>query len=591
MDIAHKQTEKILSQIERRVRKEYRQASKEVEQKLDRYFAAFRRKDEAKRELVKSGELSEQDYKAWRTSQLAVGKRWENMKDQLAQDYTNATVIARNISDGYMPEVYAINHNFATYQVETSAKVNTSYTLYSQQSVERLMRENPDILPQVGRTTQELIDSGVLKKWEMKNIQSTMIQGILQGESINALAKRMAYDVGATNYKDCVKHARTMTTATQNAGRVDGYKRAEKMGIDMEQEWVAVLDGRTRHEHRQLDGQRRPVGEPFEVDGYKLDYPADPKAPYYLIMNCRCTLIGQLKGFERDTKEYRQDPELDGMSYDEWKQGKKKQPKKRTEQPEKAPKQSATVKTPSATPKSENKPEIHTDNMDDYNWVVNAAKSDKIDHNPVAMAEKQLTGDEIIAKIAGGDETKGSCASLSMVYAANKCGIDIEDFRGGRSQELFSRYSNIEKALKAANAEIVDTMVKKEASGAAEVIKQIAKDKEYILITGKHAAVIRKTDAGLQYLELQSNFDHRNGWQPFEKDAYQNTIMTLRRRFGCRKTEEKIGKAFGNPLTIEKHVRLIDVDTIQPTEEFKDILGYINTSTGKQKKGAKGGTK
>lgn len=322
MDIAHKQTEKILSQIERRVRKEYRQASKEVEQKLDRYFAAFRRKDEAKRELVKSGELSEQDYKAWRTSQLAVGKRWENMKDQLAQDYTNATVIARNISDGYMPEVYAINHNFATYQVETSAKVNTSYTLYSQQSVERLMRENPDILPQVGRTTQELIDSGVLKKWEMKNIQSTMIQGILQGESINALAKRMAYDVGATNYKDCVKHARTMTTATQNAGRVDGYKRAEKMGIDMEQEWVAVLDGRTRHEHRQLDGQRRPVGEPFEVDGYKLDYPADPKAPYYLIMNCRCTLIGQLKGFERDTKEYRQDPDLDGMSYDEWKKAK-----------------------------------------------------------------------------------------------------------------------------------------------------------------------------------------------------------------------------------------------------------------------------
>lgn len=322
MDIAHKETDRILTNIERRVRKEYRQASKEVEQKLDNYFAAFRRKDEAKREAVKAGEMTEHDYKQWRTSQLAVGKRWESLKDQLAQDYTNTTVIARNISDGYMPEVYAINHNFATYEVETSAKVDTSYTLYSAESVERLIRENPDILPQVGRTTQELIDSGVLKKWEMKNIQSTMIQGILQGESINHLAQRMARDVGATNYKDCVKHARTMTTATQNAGRVDGFKRAEKMGIDMEQEWVAVLDGRTRHEHRQLDGQRRPVGEPFEVDGYKLRYPADPEAPYYLIMNCRCTLIGQLKGFERDTKEYRQDPDLDGMTYDEWKQNK-----------------------------------------------------------------------------------------------------------------------------------------------------------------------------------------------------------------------------------------------------------------------------
>ena len=333
MDIAHKETDRILTNIERRVRKEYRQASKGVEQKLNNYFAAFARKDEAKRAQVKTGELSDHDYKAWRTSQLAVGKRWEDMKEQLAQDYTNATVIARSISDGYMPEVYAINHNFATYEVETSAKVDTSYTLYDAQSVERLIKENPKILPQVGRTTQELIDSGVLEKWEMKNIQSTMIQGILQGESINHLAQRMARDVGASNYKDCVKHARTMTTATQNAGRVDGFKRAEKMGIEMEQEWVATLDGRTRHEHRQLDGQRRPVGEPFEVDGYQLKYPADPDAPYYLTMNCRCTLIGQLKGFERDTKEYREDPDLDGMTYDEWKNAKTKPAKEPSEKP------------------------------------------------------------------------------------------------------------------------------------------------------------------------------------------------------------------------------------------------------------------
>jgi hypothetical protein len=419
----------------------------------------------------------------------------------------------------------------------------------------------------------------------------------LQGESINALAKRMAYDVGATNYKDCVKHARTMTTATQNAGRVDGYKRAEKMGIDMEQEWVAVLDGRTRHEHRQLDGQRRPVGEPFEVDGYKLDYPADPKAPYYLIMNCRCTLIGQLKGFERDTKEYRQDPDLDGMSYEEWKQGKKKQPKKRTEQPEKAPKESATVKTSSATPKSENKPEIHTDNMDDYNWVMNAAKSDKIDHNPVAMAEKQLTGDEIIAKIAGGDETRGSCVSLSMCYAANKHGIDVEDFRGGKSQKLFSRYSNIDKVMKSANADIVEHMVEVEAKGAAEVLKGIEEGKEYVLITGSHAAVVRKAKEGLQYLELQAPYASENGWQLFAQDYGKGSFFTytiedtLHDRFGCRKTADKQKLWDGTTFIRKRKVRLIDVDSFEPTEEFKDILGYINTSTGKQKKGAKGGTK
>lgn len=322
MDVAHKETDAVLTKIEKRLRKEYKQATKEIEKKLDDYFAAFRRKDENKRRLVKDGTITQKEYNDWRYGQMCVGKRWEDMRDKLATELSRVDAIARNISDGYMPEVYAINHNFATYQIETGAKINTSYTLYDAQSVERLVRDNPQILPRIGRTTQELIDKGILKKWNMKNIQSTMMQGILQGESITKLAKRIAADVGAMNYKDCVRHARTMTTATQNAGRVDGFKRAKGMGIDIMQEWVATLDMRTRHAHRQLDGQRRPVGEPFEVDGYELQYPADPAAPYYLTMNCRCTLIGQIKGFERDARAYRHDPAIDGMTYDEWKNGK-----------------------------------------------------------------------------------------------------------------------------------------------------------------------------------------------------------------------------------------------------------------------------
>lgn len=322
MDVAHKETDKILENIEKRLRKEYRQATKEVEQKLDNYFAAFRRKDEKKRALLDAGEITQKEYNDWRYGQMCVGKRWEDMRDKLAADLANTDAIARNIADGYMPEVYAVNHNFATYQIETGARLDTSYTLYDAQTVERLVRDNPDVLPQIGRTTQELIDKGVLKKWNMKNIQSTAIQGILQGESITKLAKRMANDVGASNYKDCVRHARTMTTATQNAGRVDGFKRANDMGVDVMQEWVATIDGRTRHEHRILDGQRRKVGEPFEVEGEKIMYPADPTAPYRLIMNCRCTLIGQIKGFERNTQAYREDKDLDGMTYEEWKQAK-----------------------------------------------------------------------------------------------------------------------------------------------------------------------------------------------------------------------------------------------------------------------------
>ena len=431
MDVAHKETDKILEDIEKRLRKEYRQATKEVEQKLDNYFAAFRRKDEKKRALLDAGEITQKEYNDWRYGQMCVGKRWEDMRDKLAADLSKTDVIARNIADGYMPEVYAVNHNFATYQIETGARLDTSYTLYDAQSVERLVRNNPDVLPQIGRTTQELIDKGILKKWNMKNIQSTAIQGILQGESITKLAKRMANDVGASNYKDCVRHARTMTTATQNAGRVDGFKRANDMGIDVMQEWVATIDGRTRHEHRILDGQRRKVGEPFEVEGEKIMYPADPTAPYRLIMNCRCTLIGQIKGFERNTQAYREDKDLDGMTYDEWKQAKAPKKAKATQA---AP---AQTQTKSAQPKTTANA-IHTNNMDSYNWLQNAATSDKIEHNAVKTMQTPLKSEQIIEKLAGGDQTNGSCASLSICYAANKCGIDVTDYRGGLSQRLFN---------------------------------------------------------------------------------------------------------------------------------------------------------
>lgn len=47
--------------------------------------------------------------------------------------------------------------------------------------------------------------------------------------------------------------ARTAVTAAENAGCVDSYSRAKSLGIELEQEWMATLDVRTRSSHRKLD--------------------------------------------------------------------------------------------------------------------------------------------------------------------------------------------------------------------------------------------------------------------------------------------------------------------------------------------------
>ena len=73
-----------------------------------------------------------------------------------------------------------------------------------------------------------------------------------------------------------------------------------------------------------MDGQRVPVGTPFKVDGYEIEYPGDPGAPGFLIYNCRCTLMASLKGFESDASDLslRNTNKLGGMSYEEWKNSK-----------------------------------------------------------------------------------------------------------------------------------------------------------------------------------------------------------------------------------------------------------------------------
>lgn len=324
-DPAHKETENLIKQMEKRISKEYAQAEKEVQVKIDDYFDRFRLKDEKWREWVADGKKTAAEYKQWRIGQMAVGKRWESMKQTIAEDFAHTDQIARSIVKGYMPEVYATNFNYGTYEVEVGAKVNTSFTLYDRQTVERIMRDNPDLLPAPGKKVSKAIAEGKAVRWNKQLIQSVMTQGILQGESIPKLATRLAKEVGDSDRKAAIRNARTMATGAQNAGRVDSYKRAEDMGINMEQEWRATLDMRTRHEHRQLDGQRQKVGDPFTVDGYEILFPGDPSAEGFLVYNCRCTLRGVVAGLEPQARKYRDESAIEGLTYDEWKAQKKSQ--------------------------------------------------------------------------------------------------------------------------------------------------------------------------------------------------------------------------------------------------------------------------
>ncbi len=224
----------------------------------------------------------------------------------------------------------------------------------------------------------------------------------------------------------------------------------------------------------------------------------------------------------------------------------------------------------------------NTSHTEAYNDILKAMKINdyKIEHREVGLLKKYLSDDEIIKKLSGADRTDGSCASLAFAYTGNKNGLDVTDYRGGQSREFFSTNGYIKKIMKLDGVKCQTVKVKKEAFDTAKIIKELPVDKEYYLAVGKHAAIIKNTEKGVMYLELQSS--RENGWKYFASDG-RTTSETLMKRFGARKTvDRKFGEVW------EKEVVIAEVDSFKDNEEFRDILGYINTATDKQEKGEGG---
>lgn len=316
--------------LEYRINQYYRQAERELQEKIEKYYKDFDRLDQKKKELVNSGKLSEADYKTWRHNKIMTGKVWEQRKDVISRDLYNTNYKARNMVYDELPDIYASAHNFATYQIENGAHVDTSYTLYNKEAVERLIADNPDMIPY-----QEINKKKDIS-WNKKNLQAVMIQGVLQGESIPHLAKRLSKTVVQKNRACAIRNARTMATSVYNGGKMDAFKRAKALGIDMKVRWRATFDDRTRDSHRRLDGEVVEVGQPFSNG---LTFPCDMSFLNNLksggsekvinfskgcreTYNCRCTIQGVVKGLEPRAIKYRSDKAV-GIPYEEWKKGHK----------------------------------------------------------------------------------------------------------------------------------------------------------------------------------------------------------------------------------------------------------------------------
>ena len=209
-----------------------------------------------------------------------------------------------------------------------------------------------------------------------------------------------------------------------------------------------------------------------------------------------------------------------------------------------------------------------------YDALLTKLNEMGVTYNPVLNHSSKLSDEEIIAALSGGDLTRGSCASVGLAYIGQRQGWNVLDFRGGDSQQFFSNGLNLAYLSKADGLSVIRAEGKTSLTVGNRLLKKCETGKEYYLCVGRHASIVRKTNDGtLQYLELQSAT--RSGWTNFDG----NPRSTLHSRFGC--TTASSGSDF-----------MIDIGASNfATDDFKSLLGYINTAKDGQRKGSHGSAK
>lgn len=316
-DLGHKLTDKELAKLERRIATLYREAGEELQATIDAYFEQFKKRDEEMKALigtVQNGkEWTEADYKQWRLNQIGRGERYQAMCDKVAHRVTDANAVAVSYTNDATPGIYSLNRNFAAYTIE-SVTGNVGFDLWDEQTVKRLIVEQPGLMPYYPK--ERALKRGIDLAYGKKQITASVTSSILQGKSIKGMADDLQLRITTMGRSSAIRTARTAVTGAQNAGRMDSYAAAEKMGIKLKKEWLATLDARTRHSHAMLDGEQVAQDKKFS-NGCR--FPGDPQGPPWEIYNCRCTLIAAVDGVDTsDGLRRTRDGLISDVTYAQW---------------------------------------------------------------------------------------------------------------------------------------------------------------------------------------------------------------------------------------------------------------------------------
>ena len=301
-------TDARISLLKRRYGAEYRKAIKELDEKAKSYFE--KRKPEIDRMLQKleNNEITKDYYLHWFQTNMGTGIWYEQMATELANDLYTINERCCEIANTNIVRTYNECYTWETYNIEKNLNINTSFVLVKDSTVKQLAKGIPSMK----------MDKVKDIAWNVKNVNTQVMQSVLQGEDLFQLRNRFK-TITNMNMNVAYSRARTAMTCAENMGSLDSFERAKGLGIKVKKQWLANADDRTRPTHVLLDGETKETDEPFSNG---LMYPGDSSGSFDEIMNCRCDMLSVI---DDDISEVNWDicservNDTD-MSYEDWKQ-------------------------------------------------------------------------------------------------------------------------------------------------------------------------------------------------------------------------------------------------------------------------------
>lgn len=221
-------------------------------------------------------------------------------------------------------------------RIDVTAVLAGTPTEYQEWRLTALQREIDRVLAELEQGSSKVLSDAIGKAWEggisavdrpmeatgiralMPSLDTTQLMAIRAftvdriGDISTVAASRIKQQIGlamigAQSLQDTITNVagHLAETSVSRAGTIvrdslsaawstashDRAVQADQIGVSMEKIWRRSGKIHSRLAHDLADGKRIPVDEPFIINGHKIRYPHDPKAPAAEKINCGCICL------------------------------------------------------------------------------------------------------------------------------------------------------------------------------------------------------------------------------------------------------------------------------------------------------------